>query len=900
MTQAIFLSYASQDAEAARRLCDSLRAAGLEVWFDQSELRGGDAWDASIRKQIKECALFVPIISANTQAREEGYFRLEWKLAVDRSHLMAEHKAFFMPVVLGDVREPDAHVPDKFRERQWTPVSSDESIAAFAERVAKVLVGSGVSAQSVPRAAPVSESERVSGAHVPKKTPTGLAASPSAAPSSEIAPPPAMPLPHPEKSSRARLLVGALVVAVLAALSGGWVVLDRNRKAAFVAESINKIESLSRSTKYFEAFQLARQVERAGGDTSLSEAIQNSYSRAINIQSTPAGASISIRPFGETSKDAAWIELGTTPMEKLRVPRGAMEWRATLAGHATEYQTGFAATNKQVSIALWPPGASEAAMVPVRGGAFEWGALPGLGLAEKVSLAPYLIDREELTNRDYAKFVQAGGYAREEYWKVPFAEHGKTLGFADAIARFKDATGRTGPATWKLGQYPEGEADLPVRGISWYESAAYAVFAGKQLPTLYHWYFADNEGDRYAMPGVLLPVANFENKALRKAADTKAASAFGAVNMAGNVSEWVANWTDRGRALAVGGSLLDAAYQYAEPTPRSAFDRAADVGVRLMKRNNPAGDAGADPASARIMEKPRLTAKQIKPVSDAEYAIYARQFELRAIPLEVKAESVEDTSAVWIRHKVSYAAGYGGERMNAFLYLPRNSRPPFQTIIFMTGSNAFGNFRAFEREADFPGWSHADMLLRGGRAVLVPIWKGSFERSEKEEPTPAALRTNQQQWVSDLNQSMAFLDTRREVDPARIGYYGVSKGATQGVLLLALELRLKLGVLVVGGLNFARSNGDLLPPESSNATYAPRVKVPVLMVNGRDDAMFPYETSQLPLFNLLGSPPEKKKHKTYPGGHFVFGWYDELARDTHDWFDEQFGPVRPAVSAASK
>src|ERR1700694_4844668 len=96
----VFLSYASQDAEAARRICDALRGVGLNVWFDQSALRGGDAWDASIRRQIKECALFVPVISANTQAREEGYFRLEWKLAVDRSHLMADDKAFLLPVVI--------------------------------------------------------------------------------------------------------------------------------------------------------------------------------------------------------------------------------------------------------------------------------------------------------------------------------------------------------------------------------------------------------------------------------------------------------------------------------------------------------------------------------------------------------------------------------------------------------------------------------------------------------------------------------------------------------------------------------------------------------------------------------------------------------------------------------
>ena len=139
MTQAIFLSYASQDADVARRICEAMRIAGLEVWFDQSELRGGDAWDAAIRKQIKECALFVPIITANTNACNEGYFRLEWKLAVDRSHLMAENKAFFVPVILNDTPEQHANVPDAFRARQWSRLSDDESISAFTERMAKLV-----------------------------------------------------------------------------------------------------------------------------------------------------------------------------------------------------------------------------------------------------------------------------------------------------------------------------------------------------------------------------------------------------------------------------------------------------------------------------------------------------------------------------------------------------------------------------------------------------------------------------------------------------------------------------------------------------------------------------------------------------------------------------------------
>ena len=154
MTQAIFLSYASQDADAARRICNALRAAGLEVWFDQSELRGGDAWDASIRKQIKECSLFVPVISANTNARPEGYFRLEWKLAVDRSHLMADDRAFFFPAVLDDVAEPTARVPDKFRERQWSRLNDEAATALFAERIAKLVAGSDVSSKNASNGAP--------------------------------------------------------------------------------------------------------------------------------------------------------------------------------------------------------------------------------------------------------------------------------------------------------------------------------------------------------------------------------------------------------------------------------------------------------------------------------------------------------------------------------------------------------------------------------------------------------------------------------------------------------------------------------------------------------------------------------------------------------------------------
>jgi len=156
--KAVFLSYASQDAEAARRICDALRAMSVEVWFDQSALRGGDAWDASIRHQIKDCALFVPVISANTQAREEGYFRLEWKLAVDRSHLMADGKAFLLPVVIDATIDVNARVPEKFRDVQWSHLPAGELSTAFAEHVHRLLSGGAAPSAVAPtRAVPATE-----------------------------------------------------------------------------------------------------------------------------------------------------------------------------------------------------------------------------------------------------------------------------------------------------------------------------------------------------------------------------------------------------------------------------------------------------------------------------------------------------------------------------------------------------------------------------------------------------------------------------------------------------------------------------------------------------------------------------------------------------------------------
>ncbi len=198
--KAVFLSYASQDAGAAVRICDALSAAGIEVWFDQSALRGGEAWDSSIRRQIKACALFIPVISTNSHARVEGYFRLEWKLAVDRSHLIAPDQPFLLPVVIDDTPQADERIPERFRELQWTRAPAGETPPNFVQRVLRLL---SRDTDSEPLSAPVAASRNVTAA---RDTPPTALASPSA--------------------SRPRQTV-LLVIAAAALLGVGYLAVDK-------------------------------------------------------------------------------------------------------------------------------------------------------------------------------------------------------------------------------------------------------------------------------------------------------------------------------------------------------------------------------------------------------------------------------------------------------------------------------------------------------------------------------------------------------------------------------------------------------------------------------------------------------------------------------------------------
>lgn len=295
----------------------------------------------------------------------------------------------------------------------------------------------------------------------------------------------------------------------------------------------------------------------------------------------------------------------------------------------------------------------------------------------------FFIDRFEVTNREFKKFVAAGGYARRDLWEHEFFRDGQPMSWLDAMAIFTDTTGRSGPAQWVAGSYPDGDDDYPVSGISWYEAAAFARYSGKELPTIHHWRRAFAIGTLAWM----FPASNVENSELAPLGHYQGIGWTGTFDMIGNVREWCLNAVGDERAI-VGGGWSDAFYMAAEtvahPGRIGPFDRSATNGFRLAITNDePAVTARAQEPIAEPMAVPIR-----EPVSDEVFAVFLRSFDYDPTPLNATIDATESTRN-WTRERISIDAGRDGDRLTLYLYLPHGDISRFQTIVYWPGSGAF-------------------------------------------------------------------------------------------------------------------------------------------------------------------------------------------------------------------
>jgi dienelactone hydrolase len=626
----------------------------------------------------------------------------------------------------------------------------------------------------------------------------------------------------------------ALVVLALAAL-WTWYVRhqgqERWARQVLLPQIGRQIEENDAWRNLVPPYRLALQAEAILGNDPTLAGLLSKVSLKIDVLTEPAGTRVFMKEY--ETPDAEWTYLGVSPLKQVRVPIGIFRWKLEKDGYETVQaaaSTWGAGGDPELlkSVGVEPAnlvrtldrvGSAPPGMVRVSTTEIPAGRLPD-----------FFIGRYEVTNREYKAFVDAGGYRNREYWQHPFVKDGRRLTWDEAMRELVDASGRPGPTTWMAGDYPLGQAEYPVSGVSWYEAAAYAAYAGQSLPTQAHWDAAAGmftpmvQVPQLGGFGVLAPFTNFGGQGPVAVGTKNGITAYGAYDMAGNVREWCWNEMAQGRVIR-GGGWSDNSYEFTTPRWAPPMDRSARNGFRLAVYP----DRPAVPETAFAPQPLPASGdfRAVHPVSDAVFQAYKEQFSYDPTPLNARVEYRETSPGGWVREKISFDAAYGGERVVAYLFLPSNAPPPYQTVIYFPGgaSSWMTSSRDLESYYEFPMF--LSFLVRNGRAVLYPVYKGTFERST---PALAALTEDSShayaeylvQVVKDFRRSVDYLETRPDIDRARLAYYGMSWGAKLGAIIPAVEPRLRAVVLVAGGFQGSPR------PEASQINYVTRVGVPTL------------------------------------------------------------------------
>ena len=683
---------------------------------------------------------------------------------------------------------------------------------------------------------------------------------------------------------RPRVLVPLLVVVILLATGATWLV-KRSRDERWARNvALPEAHRLASEGKMDAAYALAVRAEKFIPDDPMLAKLWPEISFYISIETKPSGVDVYSRVYVEPT--APWVKVGTTPLKRVRHPDVVLLWKFEKDGFGTVLRTtpalieqvdppprepyrGFVTLDKQETV--------PAGMVRVSPEKyFDALFIPGYEKMPELKLKDYWIDRYEVSNRQFKAFVDQGGYKKREYWRVDFKSEGKHISWDEAMNQFRDATGRPGPKNWTQSDYPKGQDDFPVTGISWYEAAAYAEFAGKSLPTIYHW----NRAAGPFLAESIVPASNFGTSGILPVGSKQDQGPWGTYDMAGNVKEWIWTEAESRKRYVLGGAWDEPSYQFVDPDAQMPFLRASDIGFRCVKYIDP----GAIPKVAtQPMPSPRRDLTKEKPVSAQIFQVFRGLYSYDKAPLNAVVETLPAGGEDWKAEKITYDAGYGKERAIAYLFLPTKAKPPLQTVLVFPGANAL-QLRTFSLDT-VPA---LDAILKSGRAVLYPVYKSTFERGDGLESDVAddssRWRDHVIMWVKDASRAIDYAETRPGLDHDKIAYYGWSWGAAMGGIVPAVEPRIKLCVIVGGGLDFNRSR-----PEVDIINFVPRVKQPFLMLNGRYDLNYPVNSTQEPFYRLLGSRSDQKKLLLYEYGHTAPS--NEIIKESLNWLDHYFGAV---------
>lgn len=648
-----------------------------------------------------------------------------------------------------------------------------------------------------------------------------------------------------EKKSKVKLILGIILTGFVLMI---FVYFFRkiNNNQALVNEIIPELIEIYDEGKIAESFNKAKELLE---DYPNNDIIKNYYeksSKYVPLKIDKDGVEISVKYSG----DSTYTYLGKSPIDSFIAPNmwGWLSHKLKLNYNDLEFELD----GKNSYDYLMPEATIE---VPENHKVFLGSKvnmfLQGINF-EETQIESFSIAKNEVSNKEYQDFVDAGGYENPAYWDFPFEVGNKIYDFNSSIKLFTDKYGQLGPANWSYGKFPAGLENLPVTGISWFEARAYARYSKLSLPNLYQWLFASGiPDDWFTVNQSVTNESNYNSTQLREVSNN-AGSYNELNNIGGNVKEWALNpnGDEKEKYSIMGGAYNEASYTFNNYYSLSPFDRSIGNGFRLSKNlSNKQSELDNE-----IIPDFKRNFDELEDVSDEVFEVYKSQFDYGNKPLNSITTNIGDFNEGYTAQKFELETTYeSDEKLTGYIVFSNKFKDKYSPVIIFPNASSIGT----NNDSDFPnlGFKH---LLDEGYAIIQPMYFNTYNRekilktfwaSESADYKDAIIKIGQ-----DYKRTLDYIESRNDFDFSKMSYFGYSWGSTTSNYLLAIDDRIKAAVICVGGLMLQKSKKEV-----EAHYYVRRIKTPILHIIGKEDGIFGYEENYKPWKKLIGTPKDKLK-----------------------------------------
>ncbi len=719
------------------------------------------------------------------------------------------------------------------------------------------------------------------------------------------------------KISRAGLVAATIIAAVLIMLAA-FLPIKKIFNPENLPEIHSRLQKLVNDEKYFEAHLLAEEHKSLLENDSVFQQLSLIIYDTLSVTSDPEGAKVYLLRYNPHNTDSTGNGklIGETPIKNLQIVRG--DYLIIIEKSAEQKETSENELTFPFGKIEYIPVKRVASSYPimkefpviVRGIKINAKLIEKDKLPENMVFVPggnhklmsssvqqekpltldnYFIDKYEVSNADFKKFIQAGGYLKEEYWKYKFKKNGKEIPWQEAMKLFIDRTNLNGPRSWVNQNYPAGKEKYPVTDITWYEAAAYAEFLGKSLPTVYQWEKAARNGvpnyHSTSMPwGLIYALDDISGRTNFNSNGTVPVDKFDfgisyyeCYNVAGNVKEWCLNKSTDGFVYA-DGSYQDSNYVFGTFKSFDGFYSSPALGFRCVK-NLPTSKSD----QGSMMIDLNVQVPVYHPVDDSKMKSILKLYDYEKKPLNPKIIFTEENK-YWVKEKVAFDSPFG-DKILGYLFLPKKSEKPFQCILWNPHSGVY----RYGYSSDWAAEKLFTENIKYGRALFVIIPKGTSERKwefgeERTDKSSKLFHNRLIRWVIEQRIVLDYLESRSDIDSSRIAYITTANDY-DGFIVPGVDNRFKCNIIIANGIY--EEDQKILSAEINPVNFLSRYKAPTYMMHGKYDEAVYFSASVLPAYNLLSEP---KKLEALNTTHVP-----PLAMRVpliNKWLDESLGKVK--------